>query len=173
MESNSWLHTAPPKNQTLCLRTLPRHSLNSSTLGCAHSPGHSVPCPPPSGADPVPHPQLPLPWHSSMPFPQAVSLSYRAELSAAPPLPVRSHSHHEASTQSALLCDEQTRGWKKRKIWNNHKHKVWKVSWGDWSTIGFILIDNLTITESPTSGIWWKVTLNLFVWFMRSPECPA
>ena len=34
-------------------------------------------------------PNLPLPWHSSMPFPRALLLSQRAELSAAPPLPVR------------------------------------------------------------------------------------
>ena len=37
-----------------------------------------------------------------MPFPRALSLSHRAELSAAPPLPVRSCSRHEASPQ--LLC---------------------------------------------------------------------
>ena len=35
-------------------------------------------------------------------FPRALSLSHRAELSAAPPLPVRSCSRHEASPQ--LLC---------------------------------------------------------------------
>ena len=37
-----------------------------------------------------------------MPFPRVLSLSYRAELSAALPLPVRSCSHHEGSPQ--LLC---------------------------------------------------------------------
>ena len=37
-----------------------------------------------------------------MPFPRALSLSHRAELSAAPPLPVRSCSRHQASPQ--LLC---------------------------------------------------------------------
>ena len=37
-----------------------------------------------------------------MPFPRALSLSQRAELSAAPPHPVRSCSRHEASHQ--LLC---------------------------------------------------------------------
>ena len=37
-----------------------------------------------------------------MPFPRALSLSHRAELSAAPPLPARSCSCHEASPQ--LLC---------------------------------------------------------------------
>jgi len=61
-----------------------------------------IPCPAPSGADPVLNAQLPLPWHSSMPFPRALSLSHRAELSAAPPLPVRSCSRHEASPH--LLC---------------------------------------------------------------------
>ena len=43
-----------------------------------------------------------LPSHSSMPFPQALWLSQRAELRAAPLLPVRSCSRHEASPQ--LLC---------------------------------------------------------------------
>ena len=38
----------------------------------------------------------------SMPFPRALSLSQRAELSAAPRFPVRSCSRHEASPQ--LLC---------------------------------------------------------------------
>ena len=37
-----------------------------------------------SGAEPVPNPQLPLPWHSSMPFPRALSLSSGADLSVAP-----------------------------------------------------------------------------------------
>ena len=55
--------------------------------------------PPPSGAAPVPNPQLPLPSHSSMPFPWALSLSHRAELSTAPLLPVRSWSCHQASPQ--------------------------------------------------------------------------
>ena len=36
-----------------------------------------------SGAEPVPHPHQPLPWHSTMPFPRALSLSQRAELSVA------------------------------------------------------------------------------------------
>ena len=51
--------------------------------GCAHCPWQPVPCPPPSGAEPVSNPQLPLPWHSSMSFPQALSLSQRVELSTA------------------------------------------------------------------------------------------
>ena len=49
-------------------------SQSSSTQGRAHCPGQPIPCPPPSGAQPFPHPQLPSP-HSSMPFPQALSLS--------------------------------------------------------------------------------------------------
>ena len=98
MKSNLWLHTAPSKNQTPHLRALSKCSSNSSSSG---------PCPPPSGADPVPNPQLPLPWHSSMPFPRALSLSHRAELSAAPPLPVRSCSHHEAPPQ--LLCSGRSK----------------------------------------------------------------
>ena len=88
-ESNSWLHT---KNQTTRLRTLSKRSLNSSTQGCAHRPvvqplSLTPSCPSPD---------------SSMPFPRALSLSHRAELSAAPPLPVRSCSRHEAFPQ--LLC---------------------------------------------------------------------
>ena len=55
-----------------------------------------------SGADPAPDTQLSLPWHSPMLFPWALSLSHRAELSAAPLLPVRSCSRHQASLQ--LLC---------------------------------------------------------------------
>ena len=61
IKSNSRFHTGPPKIQTLCLRALSRHSLNSSTGGHAHSPGQPVPCPAPCGAAPVPNPQLPLP----------------------------------------------------------------------------------------------------------------
>jgi len=74
----------------------------------AYCPGQPVSCPPRSGAAPVPNPQLPLPWHSSMPFPWALSLSQRAELSADPPFPGRSCSRHEASPQPALLWAEQT-----------------------------------------------------------------
>jgi len=74
------------QNQTVCLRASSKNFLNSIIEGRAHSPGQPVPCPPPCGAAPVPNPQLPLPWHSSMPFPWALSLSHRAELSAAPPL---------------------------------------------------------------------------------------
>ena len=32
-EYNSWLHAAPPKIQTLCLRAVSKCSLNSSSLG--------------------------------------------------------------------------------------------------------------------------------------------
>jgi len=58
-----------------------------ASLGCAHCPLVQ---------------RLTLPWHSSMPFPRALPLSHRAEISAAPALPVRSCSRHEASPQ--LLC---------------------------------------------------------------------
>lgn len=54
---NPGLHTASPKIQTLCLRAASKRSLNSGTRGRAHSPGHSVPCPPPRGADPVAPPR--------------------------------------------------------------------------------------------------------------------
>jgi len=33
IESNSLLHTGPPKNQTMCLKVLPKHFLNSGRLG--------------------------------------------------------------------------------------------------------------------------------------------
>ena len=45
-----------------------------------------------------------------MQFPRAPSLSQRAELSAAPLLPVRSCSRDAASPQPALLCAEHTQG---------------------------------------------------------------
>jgi len=33
IKSNSWLHTEPPKIQTLCLRALSKHCLNSGSPG--------------------------------------------------------------------------------------------------------------------------------------------
>jgi len=76
---------------------------------CFLNPRSSMPCPLPWGgcssaqtssdAAPFPNPQLPLPWHSSMLFPRALLLSQKSELSAAPPLPVRSCSHLEAYPQ--------------------------------------------------------------------------
>ena len=87
-----------PMSESKC----PNAPRTPAAQGCAHCPGQPVPCPLPSGADPFPDPLLPLPWHSSMPFPQALSLSQRAELSAPALLPVRSCGHHEASPQ--LLC---------------------------------------------------------------------
>jgi len=74
IEANPWLHTGPPKIQTLHLRALSRCSFSSGPWGCAHCPGQPVPCPPPSGADPVPHPQLRLPCHRPMPFPRALQV---------------------------------------------------------------------------------------------------
>jgi len=44
-ESNSHLHTGPPK--LLCLRVLSKLSVNSGTWGRTHCPGQPVPCPPP------------------------------------------------------------------------------------------------------------------------------
>jgi len=46
-------------------------SLNSGTGGCAHSPGQPIPCPPPSGAAPVPNrsPVQPLSLTPSCPSP--------------------------------------------------------------------------------------------------------
>ena len=51
---------------------------------------------------PCPQPPSAPPQHSSMPFPRALSLLQGTELSAAPLLPVRSCSRHQASPQ--LLC---------------------------------------------------------------------
>ena len=99
----SHLHTGPLRIQTLRLRAVSKRPLNSFPRGRAHCPGQPAPCPSPSGEEPPPDPQLPLPWHSSTPFPRALSLSQRAELSAAPPLPERSCSHHEASPQLSAL----------------------------------------------------------------------
>ena len=44
-ESNSWLHRDPLKTQTLCLRALSKHTLNSGSLG---------PCPLPWAAYSMP-----------------------------------------------------------------------------------------------------------------------
>jgi len=49
IESNSWLHRAPPKIQTLCLRALSK---------CFLVLQHSGPCPASSGAEPFPNPRL-------------------------------------------------------------------------------------------------------------------
>jgi len=75
--SNSWLHTGWPKIQSLYLRALSKHSLNSGTRGCAHCPGQPVPCPLPCGAVPFLNPQLPLPCqlHAVPSVPVAVTES--------------------------------------------------------------------------------------------------
>jgi len=61
VEFNPWLHTGPPKMQTLHLSVLSRHFLNSHSsvvwvpwAACSRA---QIP----SGAGPVPNPQLPLP----------------------------------------------------------------------------------------------------------------
>ena len=109
-KSYSWLPTRPTKNQTIVLGAPYKHSLNSDSLRPRPLPWSGCSMSTTSGAGPVPNPQLLLPCHSSMLFPRALSLSPRAELSAAPPLPVRSCSRHEASPQPALLWAEQTQG---------------------------------------------------------------
>jgi len=79
------------------LRVLSKRSLNSGTRGRAHRPlvqplSLTPSCPSPD---------------SSMPFPRALSLSHRAELSAAPLLPVRSHSTPLAHIQLAVIQNPQ------------------------------------------------------------------
>ena len=37
----------------------------AAAQGCAHCPGQSVPCPPPSGGEPFLNPHLTVPWYSS------------------------------------------------------------------------------------------------------------
>ena len=79
-----------PKIQTLCLREFSKCFLNSSSMGLWPLPWRACSRAwPPSGEEPFPNPQgLAIPWHSSMLFPQALSLSQRAEFSAAPLLPL-------------------------------------------------------------------------------------
>ena len=72
LESNPGSTQQHP-NPTLCLRAMSQRSLSSGTQGCARCPGQPIPCPPPSGAQPFPHPQPSSP-DSSMIFPQALSL---------------------------------------------------------------------------------------------------
>ncbi|XP_021247687.1 uncharacterized protein LOC110396396 [Numida meleagris] len=48
--TDSWLHTAQPKSQTLCLRVLSKRSLNSG--GSGHTPCPRQPVPVPSGPSP-------------------------------------------------------------------------------------------------------------------------
>ena len=94
-EPNSCLHTAPPKIKPYDWEhwqnspwALALGAVTPKILFCAQST---------SAADPFPDLQLPLPWHSLMPFPRALLRSQRAELSA-----TRSCSCHEASASSAL-----------------------------------------------------------------------
>ena len=67
IKSNFWLHAGPLKILTLRLGALCKCTMNSGT-GAVHTvphwgrcPGQPVLCPLPSGAAPVPNPQLPLP----------------------------------------------------------------------------------------------------------------
>lgn len=46
-----------------------------AALDCTHFPGQPIPCPPSSGEEIFPYPQMLLPWHSPMPFSHALSLS--------------------------------------------------------------------------------------------------
>jgi len=83
IEANFCLHTTPPNVQTLHSECCPNAPWTPAAQGRTHCPVQPIARPLPSGADSFPDPQLPLPWRSSMPFPRALSLSHRAELSAA------------------------------------------------------------------------------------------
>ena len=109
IESSSWLLTGPPKLQTLCLRTLPKHSLNSGTWGYAHCPGQPVPCLPSSGEDRSLTPNWPSPDSPPCHSLGSHCCHQRADISAAPPLPVRS-CKLPRGFPSALLWAEQTKG---------------------------------------------------------------
>lgn len=57
--SNSWFHTAPPKNQTVLLRALSRYFLCSGKpMTCL---GEPIPCPPSHSEKPFPNTQPDLP----------------------------------------------------------------------------------------------------------------
>ena len=55
-----------PKPKPNVWEHCPDVSWTSADWGLAHCPGQAVPCPLPPGEEPFPHPQLPLPWRSSM-----------------------------------------------------------------------------------------------------------
>ena len=109
IESNSRLHTAPPQIQSQSLRALSKCSLSSGSSGPSPLPwaGYSMPIT--LWCRPFPSPPAAPPLTQLHPFPRALSLSQRAELSVAPLLPVRSCSRHQASPQPALLWAEHIR----------------------------------------------------------------
>ena len=90
--------------QTLCLREqCPNTPRAAAAQGCVHCPGQPAPCPLPSVVDPFPNHQLAaLPLTAPCCSLRPCCCPQRAELSAAPPLPVRSCSRHEVSPQ--LFC---------------------------------------------------------------------
>ena len=101
IKSNSWLHKGPPKIQTVCLKAPSKCLFNSSSSGLCPLPWAARSMPTTLWCRPFPSPPTapPLTQHHAVLWgPVAV----RAELSAAPLLPPRSCSRHEASPQ--LLC---------------------------------------------------------------------
>ena len=64
-----------PKSKPCVWEHCPNTHRTLTAQGCAHCPGQPVPWPPPSGADPFPNPPLSLPWHSSMRFLWAISVT--------------------------------------------------------------------------------------------------
>ena len=96
------LHTGPPKIQTLCLRALPKHSLNSSSLGTLPLPEGAVPGLKHSAEEHLPNSICPLnpPLMQLHATPSGSHhCPQRADLSTAPPLLVRSYSCHKGSPQ--------------------------------------------------------------------------
>ena len=76
IESSSWFHTGPSKNQTIWLRALSKHFLNSSRLGLCPLPWAACSsAQQPFGEEPFPNTHLTLPCCCSMPFLRFLSLS--------------------------------------------------------------------------------------------------
>lgn len=91
-ETNHWLHTAAPKIQTLHLRALSRHHLNSSSSG---------PCPLSSAEEQFPNTQ-----HHAVP--SGLSLSHRAQRCCSAPCEKLQPPLGLPSVP--LLCPEHTQG---------------------------------------------------------------
>ena len=104
-------HQSPQSTtQTLCLRALPKHSLNSSSLGTLPLPEGAVPGLKHSAEEHLPNSICPLnpPLMQLHATPSGSHhCPQRADLSTAPPLLVRSYSCHKGSPQ--LPCSGLSR----------------------------------------------------------------
>jgi len=110
-ESWSWTPGSTqdhPKSKP-CLWECSPNTLWTVAAWCHHRcPGQPAPCPLPSGEEPFPNPQLPLPWHSSMLFPLVLLLSPESRAQRrSPAFLMRSRSLLEASLYHPLLWAEQ------------------------------------------------------------------